>query len=154
MKRSILYVKCFSAGVASGLRRGVRRLLPSVNDLSEYRMRTLRLLCPFLTAEEVFRSMATGTVKWFNADKGYGFIVPDEGGKDLFVHHSAIVGEGYQVARREREGAVRGRAGRKRTRGEERHARVGLDMGDGRPPDRRFRRPAVPTSNAREADGV
>ena len=40
--------------------------------------------------------MATGTVKWFNAEKGYGFITPDEAGEDLFVHHSAIVGEGYR----------------------------------------------------------
>jgi CspA family cold shock protein len=40
--------------------------------------------------------MATGTVKWFDDAKGYGFIAPDEGAKDLFVHHSSIVGNGYK----------------------------------------------------------
>jgi len=39
--------------------------------------------------------MATGTVKWFDAEKGYGFITPEDGGKDLFVHHSEIQGTGY-----------------------------------------------------------
>jgi cold shock protein len=40
--------------------------------------------------------MATGTVKWFNDQKGYGFIQPDEGGTDLFVHFSEIAGQGFR----------------------------------------------------------
>ena len=40
--------------------------------------------------------MPSGTVKWFSDEKGYGFITPDETGKDLFVHHTAVVGSGYR----------------------------------------------------------
>lgn len=41
--------------------------------------------------------MTRGTVKWFNAEKGYGFIAPENGGNDVFVHHTAIQAKGYRT---------------------------------------------------------
>jgi cold shock protein len=53
-----------------------------------------RLRCRM--TDKDLRHMATGTVKWFNADKGFGFIAPDDGTADVFVHFSAIAATGYR----------------------------------------------------------
>src|ERR687888_2173826 len=82
---------------------------------SEIRASSVCVSAPSSPVRDVVREvffMANGTVKWFNDSKGYGFISPDEGSKDLFVHHSNIAGvgfkslvEGARVSFEQREGS-------------------------------------------------
>jgi CspA family cold shock protein len=52
---------------------------------------------PFFSYFQDIQDMATGTVKWFNDSKGFGFITPENGGDDLFAHFSAIQGQGFKT---------------------------------------------------------
>ncbi len=96
--------------------------------------------------------MPTGTVKWFSDEKGFGFITPDEGSRDLFVHHTSIAADGYRSLSEGAKVSYEEEAGPKGPEGDQRHQAVSAAAAQprGRPwPAREVARPRAVSRIAR-----
>ena len=67
-----------------------------MNRMADQDTTTIRSERRSLAGQKAVQRMPSGTVKWFNAEKGFGFITPDDGSQDLFAHYSAIEAQGYR----------------------------------------------------------